>query len=373
MATVNQLRVGTPVEVTSGEFAGKRGSVVDPVPFPDNDLRRRRKIIVDVAGERVYLLPRILTVVPSQESEESVSDPDFVSLDDDRFDPYRPHNLPKYVSRKLPNGMTDVEFLLTYHERRQNVVLVGDTQGGKTLLVQILAVEAAKAMGLRKPLPVYTLSGSIGISDYDLFGQTTSYTDERGHDRLVWLPGLVDLATRHGGILYLDEVNMMAERVTSSLHPLCDDRRQFINRAKVVKHGDSFFPEVVAAHENLWIIGTMNPSTYRGAGALNEAFANRFAWLPWDYDAAVEKALVPSETVRLIGQALRKAREERILSTPVGTSALQRLYADLERYGVDVALWSFKAMFQKQEIPKVDVIFNDRSFVALLQAEFTEV
>ena len=32
----------------------------------------------------------------------------------------------------------------------------------------------------------------------------------------MWLPGVVDLAAQVGGILYLDEVNAMGERVTSS-------------------------------------------------------------------------------------------------------------------------------------------------------------
>ena len=104
----------------------------------------------------------------------------------------------------MSNGMTDVDFLLTFTNdvyraknegRPANVMLKGDTQSGKTFLVEVLAIAWADMLGLPKPMPVFTLSGSSGITDFDLFGQTASYTDPTtGRESLVWLPGLVDLA-----------------------------------------------------------------------------------------------------------------------------------------------------------------------------------
>jgi len=291
------------------------------------------------------------------------------TIDDPRLDMYRPNPalVKEYVSRKLPNGKTDVEYLLTCWDDRENVLLVGDTQGGKTMLVNVMPVLIGAQMGLGKPLPVFTLSTSNGITDFDLFGQPTAWTNpETGQEQIVWLPGLADLATRVGGILYLDEVNMMPERVTSSLHPLTDWRRAFTNRAKAVKvPGDGFMPETVNASPNLWIVGTMNPS-YRGAGALNEAFANRFRHLEWAYDPTVEHKLIPNDAVRTLGDALRQARATGHIRTPVGTSALMRVCTDVIRDGVDMALFVLRSMFNGDEKLVFDEIIESRSFKALI-------
>jgi MoxR-like ATPase len=384
------MKQGQAMTVTAGEFKGRQAIIVDATPFPDTDHARRRKITVRVGNEEIYILPRLLTesllapvqvpltLVPTAAPQSIIDETRYITdLDDPRLDAYRPDAsvVNDYVSRKIPNGQTDIDFLLDYHERRQNVLLVGETQAGKTMLVNVLAVKAAIRMGLSKPLPVFTLSGSSGVTDFELFGQTTAWTDPiTGVERLVWLPGVVDLACRVGGLLYLDEVNMMAERVTSSLHPVCDYRRMFVNNRRAIKvPNDGFMPEVVKASDDLWIVGTMNPAGYRGAGALNEAFTNRFAWLPWNYDEDVEAQLIPSPTVRLLGQAMRLARSERAITTPVGTAALQRLCDDAVRFGVDTALWSFYAMFQPNEKGKVEAIVKDRSFDVGFRDEVADI
>ena len=110
---------------------------------------------------------------------------------------------------------------------------------------------------------------------------------------LIWLSGVVDLAARCGGILYLDEANFMGERVTSSLHPLADHRHHFINRNKPVYKDGQFMPETVTGHLDLWIIATINEG-YRGTGNFNEAFAGRFENVLWGYNDEVERILVKS-------------------------------------------------------------------------------
>lgn len=396
----SRMQPGDEYIVTAGKLVGRTVTIIDPTPFPDTDAERRRKITVSFNGETLYLLPRLLEApasyaqpvaqptpirpdvfVPHPESGVPVLVPGHVTdVNDPRLDPWRPDPaiLGKYISRTIPNGQTDVEFLIGLwenrltDEHRGNVVFVGDTQAGKTLLVQVLAVVAGRQTASGKPLPVFTLSGSNGVSDFDLFGQPTAFTTPDGHERLVWLPGVCDLAARAGGILYLDEVNMMAERVTSSLHPLTDHRRAFVNRQRAVRFEhegtEVFMPDVVNASDDLWIVATMNPG-YKGAGSLNEAFTNRFRWLPWGYDDEVEKKLVPSDTVRMLGQMLRSARASRSLSTPVGTAALTRLCSDIDAFGVDTALWMFTSMFAPQEQAKVETILIDRSVKMLLLDE----
>ena len=132
--------------------------------------------------------------------------------------------------------------------------------------------------------------------------------------------------------------------------------------------GDGFAPDVIKVSSGCWTLGTFNPG-YRGMGAHNEAFINRFRVIPWGYDDAVEKRLVSSPGVRLLGAALREARVSRTITTPVGTKALQRLDSDLHTFPVDTCLWSFTGLFQPQEQVKVQAIIQDRSIKQILEAE----
>jgi len=401
---VDLLNAGDEVNIKMGEFQGKLARIVDPtIQGPDTPYQR--KLLVEVDGEEVYILPRFLdmaawtpTVSPVNPSVPTVglpvqagapaspatatgpiigALPAVAHLDHPMFDPYRPNSLlaAEYVSRKMSNGDLDIDFLLSFFHRkpedggRRNLMLVGDTQAGKTMLVHVLAIVLAKQLGYAKPLPVFTLSGSAGVTDFDMFGQPTAYTDEHGVERIVWLPGVVDLAARYGGFLYLDEVNMMPERVTSSLHPLCDFRKTFVNRQNPVpQQGGGFLPEQVQAHEHLWVVGTINPG-YRGAGALQEAFSNRFTWVAWGYDQATEDALIPLNTVRVLGQALREAREARIISTPIGTSSLVEVCRNARQFGAAMAIELVRAMFSLAERQRFDAIVEDRSILMLLDDE----
>jgi MoxR-like ATPase len=392
MATkASLMKVGDTYTVGRGEHAGKVATILDATPFPDTDMARRRKITVDIDGNTAYILPRVLDV-PSYMGSASTARrtnapvptlPSFVpgaitSVDDPRLDPWRPDPsvVKRYVSRTLPNGMRDTEFLMKLWHKRRNVMLVGDTQAGKTMLVEVMAVLIGRERGT-KPLPVFTLSGSAGVTDFDLFGQPVTSPD--GTDRLVFLAGLADMAARAGGIFYVDEVNLMSERVTSSLHSLFDSRKSFVNRQKAVRYAEDgvdgeagvevFMPEVVKGSDDLWVFGTINPSGYKGTSSMNEAFSGRFTHVPWGYDEAVEKKLIPSAAVRLLGQAVRDARSNRALTTPIGTATLVDLCENIDDFGIETGLWMFTAMFQPQEVAKVDAIITDRSIEMLLRDE----
>ena len=293
-----------------------------------------------------------------------------LTLDDPRLDVLRPDPklVDQYVSRTMKNGESDLTYLTKCWERRENVLLVGDTQGGKTMVVNVMACVIGERMGLGKPVPVFTLSGSNGITDFDLFGQPTAYTDPvTSVESLVHLPGTVDMAARVGGILYVDEISMIPERVTSSLHPATDWRRSFTNRTKAVKiPGDGFMPEIVKLSDDLWIVGTMNPAGYRGSGNLNEAFANRFRWLEWGYTDEVENTLIPNDAVRVLGGLLRAQRDLGHIRTPLGTAALMRVARDVEEDGVEMAIYSLLSMFPANERDKVNEIIDSKSFRNLL-------
>ena len=303
---------------------------------------------------------------------------------DPRLDHLRPsrRKLKQYVPRDL-DGLTDTEFFLTFTTeeyrkdpnnamRPQSVNIKGDTQAGKTLLVQVLAIAWADRLGLPKPMPIFEISGSSGVTDYDLFGQTTSFTHpDTGAESLVWLPGMAELAAQVGGIFYIDEVNALDARVTTSLHSLIDHRHHFVNRNKAVWKDGQFMPEVTTSHPDLWVISTMNEN-YVGMGKQNEAFVNRFEHVVWDYDPAVEQTLVKSAAIRLLGDALRTARERNSVRTPVGTAALVRCVRNVKVFGAVRGLRLLTNMFNAQERPIVESIIEDRSIIILLNEELRQ-
>lgn len=426
MAKAHFLIPGFQYRIISGILVDEVVTIVDNHPFPDDDPeRRQRKITVKFEDGTVdYLLPRLLSDEPmgidspaiqgatpqapvQAVAEVSATGPmatiinpatgaavtvtrtavtPIVDPMDPRLDHLRPSRtkIKRYINRTMMNGMTDVQFLLTYtgddhraenEGRPANVMLKGDTQAGKTILVEVLAIAWADALGYPKPMPIFTLSGSSGVTDFDLFGQAVTYADpETGMDRLVNLPGVVALAAECGGILYLDEINAMGERVTSSLHPLCDSRHQFVNRGKATVKGGVFMPEVVTAHQDLWIVGTYNDGNYRGMGEMNEAFINRFRHIAWGYDEDVEAKLIKSPAIRMLGELVRMARKanSRGLRTPVGTAALMRLEKDVAAFGVDLALEVFKGMFKYTEYDTIDAIITDRSINLMLEQELAQ-
>lgn len=406
MAQAKNLNIGQSYDVREGAYKGQTLKVLDNKPVPDGEPNQRKILVELLDGSTDYVLPKVIndgTVTPAMaqkiaeghlsppvaapvqapvapapapqevavEDHKPITDPM-----DPRLDVYRPDPsiVDAYVARELPGGLKDIDTLLRYWRERKNLMLVGDTQSGKSMVIRVVAVLAAREAGLPKPYPVFTLSGSSGVSDYDLFGQNTAYTGPDNVERLVWLPGLPDIAARVGGFLELDEANMFDDRVITALNSLTDDRRSFINRQHAVKvEGDGFMPEVVNAHEEMWVVGSYNDG-YRGAGALQEAFANRFTHIPWDYDEKVESTLIKTESVRIIGQAVRNAREKNLITTPVGTRALQEMEAAAHDTGsAEFAVWAFAGMFPGRDRERVELILRDRSAVEILQAEVDAV
>jgi len=420
MALAASLLPGFKYRINSGIFKDEVVTIINNTPFADNDPEgRQRKItVLTPVGTEMYVLPRMLDdkpvgidggavvsaprptavaapapvsgpvppfVPPSKESISALVESHRLNPITDPMDKRLDHLRPsraktnRYFSRVMDNGMTDVEFLLTYTNdfyreknegRPANIMLKGHTQTGKTFLVEKLAVAWADKMGLPKPLPIFTLSGSTGVTDFDLFGQTTSYTDpETNREWLVWLSGVVELATSIGGVLYLDEINALLGGTTSSLHSVTDHRHQFVNRNKPVFRDGQFMPDVVVSALDLWVIGTYNHEGYQGMGRMNEAFGNRFRHIIWDYDKTVEAKLINSAAIRIMGERLRLAFDNKQLQTPVGTSALQRCEEDVHSFGIALGMQVFLGMFKTNERGVVDSILEDGSIYVLLQEE----
>lgn len=405
MASASQLKKNMKVQISEGPFAGREAIVLDPEVRPDNTENQRKVLIAipDLEIEEEWILPRQLSLpqpigsfappkptwtelqvndIPKEfrnmpvdtAAIRRVTDPMDPTLD--RFRP-RLSDIAEYVDRVLPGGFKAIDLLLDIREDRDsngysgNVALKGDTQSGKTLFTGALAAAMAKRDGMPKPYPRFTLAGSIGITAYEMNGLTVPVI-QGGQEVLVQMTGIVPLAAMAGGLGYYDELNAIATNAAVGLHPVLDHRHEFINYHNAVPDGyGGWMPEVITVSPNLFNIATINPG-YKGTTTMGEALTNRFQWIEWGYDKDVEELLVPSSTIRIIGDSLRNTRAMGALSTPIGTSALQTLNRNCARYGVDYATWSFITMFGERDQDKVREIISSRGLVDLLRTEYPD-
>jgi len=145
---------------------------------------------------------------------------------------------------------------------------------------------------------------------FDLFGRYVGLGKEN------WIDGLITSWCRYGGILYLDESNMMKQDIATRLNPLLDQRGHMVLTEK-----DN---EIIQRHKDAFLIISMNPvsSEFAGTKPLNAAMRRRMSvWLNFDYmsigdkidekeiDLVVKKAGIDrrdAEKIVKVGAELRK-------------------------------------------------------------------
>jgi len=239
--------------------------------------------------------------------------------------------LDQYIPRKI-HELTDLEILQKCWEynhsgaQAMNVLLIGDAGAGKNHL--------AEALGAWARMPVWSISLNGGSTVEDIVGQPLFMGGTT-----VWVDGVLTYAMRHGGIVVLDEVNACPHEITFVLHQILDHRRS----VTLVQKGR----EVVRAHPNFMIIGTMNPD-YRGTKPLNEAFRDRFHLpLEIEYDDKVEKKLGLDAKIRELAGKLRKMFRAGELDAPCSTRLLLDYTRNKTIFGPGVAKTSFLTRFSR--------------------------
>lgn len=244
----------------------------------------------------------------------------------------------EYISRDIVKGVSDFDLFDYARKEKQNVLIEGPTGPGKT--------SAVLAYAAREGMPFYAVPSNIGIEPSQLFGKFIP--DHNGGFK--WVDGPVTSIFRNGGVLLINEVNFMPERVATVLFGALDKRREIVlldNEGELIK-----------GHDDLLIIADMNPE-YEGTRPLNKAFRNRFSiqvW--WDYSPAVEKKLVKSDALRDMAAQLRKAHEEGEYETPCATNMLmefEKMYADL---GYEFAKLSLINHYAADERQAVDLVIE---------------
>jgi nitric oxide reductase NorQ protein len=182
-----------------------------------------------------------------------------------------PKSTPEFVDR----GERYVERIIRALYYFKQCALIGPSGTGKTHVVYIVAEITG--------LPMWEINCGLQTSTYDLFGRYIGLGKEN------WIDGQIIMWCRNGGILYLDEANMMKQDIATRLNPLLDTRGHIVLTEK-----DN---EIVHRHPYGYLIIAMNPfsSEFAGTKPLNAAFRRRMAvWINFDYLSVGEK-ICPEE------------------------------------------------------------------------------
>jgi nitric oxide reductase NorQ protein len=177
-----------------------------------------------------------------------------------------PRNTPEYVDE----GQNYVERIMRALYYFKQCALIGPSGTGKTHIVYLVAEIAG--------LPLWEINCGLQTTTYDLFGRYIGLGKEN------WVDGQIVSWARNGGILYLDEANMMKQDVATRLNPLLDTRGHMVLTEK-----DN---EIIPRHPMAFVIISMNPFSVEFAGTkpLNAAFRRRLSvWLNFDYLSVGQK------------------------------------------------------------------------------------
>lgn len=256
----------------------------------------------------------------------------------------------EYVSRQV-NGIEDYA-LLEYamqstadyltKEREgliSNVMLFGPTGPGKTSLV------LAYAARYQRPLVTIQCHGAVDPATF--WGGLVLNPDTGLYE---WQDSDVTKVIKHGGVLYLDEVNFLPSKVAANIHNLLDKRRQIT----ILEKGN----EVVDAHPELLIVVAYNPD-YEGTRPLNAAFKNRFAVkVKFDYDPAVEAELLGIPVMQELAAKLRDRHKAGDLDTPISTNMLVEFEILAIDLGYGFAVSNFLNAFGEDERGAVTEVFD---------------
>lgn len=262
---------------------------------------------------------------------------------------------PTYVSRLAALGghRSDFQVFDYAHAHHYNVLVEGPTGLGKT--------SAVIAWAGRNGKPFYAVSSNVAIDPSQLFGKFVP--DGIGGFR--WQDGPVTDLVRHGGVLLINEINFLPERISTVLFSLLDSRREIT----LLDHEG----EVITAHQDLLIVGDLNPD-YEGTRPLNKALRNRFAiQMSWEYDDAIERQLVRGTSLRELAALLRRAQHDGEVDAPVSTGMLVEFEQIAAGLGLDAAIGNLVNHFPtEEERQAVNVVIS--AMLMNLEADYdTEV
>ncbi|KAK2570712.1 Midasin [Acropora cervicornis] len=162
------------------------------------------------------------------------------------------------------------------------VLLVGETGCGKTTICQLLA-----ALWNQK---LFAVNCHMHSESSDFLGGLRPVRN-RGHDEqgeqlsklFEWCDGPLVLAMKDGAVLLVDEISLADDSVLERLNSVLEPERTLLLAEKGGGALDAREDvNILVAHDNFRIIGTMNPGGDFGKKELSPALRNRFTeiWCP---------------------------------------------------------------------------------------------
>ena len=226
-----------------------------------------------------------------------------------------------YISRVLPGNIRDLDLMQYCMDFGRNMLLSGPTGPGKTSMILAYAAE--------HKLPLVTVQCNGGVDSASLFGLMVQDSEKN----VFYQDSDVTQVIQHGGILYLDEVNFLPQKVAAAFQALTDKRRYIT----ILEDGN----RMVKAHDDLLIVTAFNPG-YQGVKPLNYSFLNRFSIkVDIDYDPVIESALIGVPALLALATKLRHAQNDGTVMTPTSTNLLMEFEDIAIDLGIDYAIANF--------------------------------
>lgn len=230
---------------------------------------------------------------------------------DDKVRALIPHGTPEYIDR----GEKYVERIMRALYHFKQCALIGPSGTGKTHIVYLVAELAG--------LPMWEINCGLQTSAYDLFGRYVGLGKEN------WIDGQIVSWCRYGGILYLDEANMMKQDVATRLNPVLDTRGHLVLTEK-----DN---EIIPRHPTGFVIISLNPysAEFAGTKPLNAAFRRRMSvWIDFDYLSVGNR--ISDDEISLVENKGKVVREVASGIVRVGAELRRQYKANELPYGPSV-------------------------------------
>jgi nitric oxide reductase NorQ protein len=230
---------------------------------------------------------------------------------DDRLRALIPRGTPEY----LDHGEKYVERITRALYHFKQCALIGPSGTGKTHIVYLVAELSG--------LPIWEINCGLQTSAYDLFGRYV------GLGRENWIDGQIVSWCRYGGVLYLDEANMMKQDVATRLNPVLDTRGHLVLTEK-----DN---EIIPRHPVGYVIISMNPysAEFAGTKPLNAAFRRRLSvWIDFDYLSVGSK--IANDEIALVEKKAKVPKDVATGIIRVGAELRRQYKANELPYGPSV-------------------------------------
>lgn len=228
---------------------------------------------------------------------------------------------PKPIERWVGSEMFEAINLLYIDGQ---VALVGEKGTGKNYLCSLITEVFA--------LEYFQIAGSEDVREASIMGSTELRSGET-----KFVEGILPQWARKGGLLVIDESNMIEPAILMRINEATDFRRQVtVSKSTVIKR-----------HEDSYLALTLNPTTgaYAGTHNLNLAFLDRFPIITFDLPSIEkEREIMRRKNLTVperLHESIEKVRElyrQGKLSNTISTRQVEKFAALSEVVGYERAV-----------------------------------